>query len=298
MITIKDFDEIVTDNPFLTNGNTGYGIRKLFWYFVIMYNLDSLSCYGQSSSTCKYITMDNELTKVTYKIIREYDYIKIEEIFPNYDREIVTDPKKLSKVEKKFNDLKKIVKKQIEKHKEILNRLENLKVKFDFDTTKEFLEVLYPKMTSIQQEKIIKKLAKIEKKPMSYFSEPTDTIGANPNTILKSLFFDVLVDELEKYGALIVVDWKSPYEEVVGLIIPVFKKLGIEIDERLKKKDNYGAENFLISINNILSKKDYMIISFSGVSDTFLLGFTTEKDYKKLDTYSKKINIEVRKWEK
>jgi len=297
MITTQDFDEIVIDNPFLADGNSGYGIRKMFWYFVIQYKPDSLRFYGQSNSTCKYITMRNKLTQVCYKIIREDDYVKIEEIFKDYDREVVTDTKKLTKVEKKFYDLKKIVKKQIKEHYEIVDGLQNLKIKFDFDTTKEFLKILQPKITDKQQEKIIKKLAKIEKNPMSYFSEPTNTIGANPKTILKSLFCNVFTDELEKSKSLIIVDWRSPYEEVIGLIIPIFKKLEITLDERLKKTEDYDeAEKLLNSINNILLENDYTIVNFSDGSDTFLLGFTTKKDYQQLEKYAKKINIEIKKW--
>ncbi len=133
MITIQDFDEIVIDNPFLKNENVGYGIKKIFWEFFIYYNPAGLNYNGHSNSTCKYITMTNDLTSVGYKIIREDDHIVIEELFRNdrnrYDREIVTDTKKLAKVETKFNDLKKIVKKQIKEHYKTINRLQNLKVK-------------------------------------------------------------------------------------------------------------------------------------------------------------------------
>ena len=245
MIKIQDFDEIVIDNPFLTS-SSAYGIRKRFYYFVINYNPHDLNFYGQDNSTCKYITIENNLTNVTYKIIREDNHI---EIYDFSKKCYVTDTKKLAKIENKFNDLKKIVKKQIEEHKKILNGLENLKIKFDFDTIKLFLEVLQPEITEKQQEKIIKKLAKIEKKPMSYFSEPTDTIGNNSKNIVKSLFFNVFVAELEKIGALIVVDWRSPYEEVAGLILPILKKMEIAQDDRLKESEDYDAENFLNSVN-------------------------------------------------
>lgn len=298
MISTTDFDEIVVSNPFLTNGATGYGFRKWFWQFQIHYDPDALQFPGQSNSTCKYIIIENDFSKVLYKIIREDHQVEIQEIFPknNYTREAVTDPKKLSKIESKFNDLKKVVKKQIKKHRATLKSIQQLKVSFDFDSIQEFLTLFVPKLTPLQQEKLIKELQELQKNPIRYLDEPTDTIGSNSRNIIQSIFFNVIVDQLEKCGGLIIIDYKSPYEEVIGLIAPIFEKLRIPFDERLKKTSKYETTDFINRVNDILIEKDYIALTLGGVSDTYLVAFTQEQDYMELEIKAKKIKVEVRQW--
>lgn len=300
MITTGDFDEIVINNPFLTNGNTGYGFRKWFWQFQINYDPDSLQFPGQSNSTCKYIIIENDLTKVTYKVIREDKEVTVQELFPKkeYTRETITDPKKLSKIENKFNDLKKIVKKQIEKHNGTLRRVEQSKVRFDFDSISEFLDLLLPAISTSQKDKLVKEIEEVEKNPMSYFDEPTNTIASNSKNIVLSIFFDELVDNLEQFGTLMIVDWKSPYKEVKDLIVPVFNKLGIAFNESLNRGKEYETTSYLNNVSDMLLKEGYAMVILGGVSDTFLITLTKEQDYKDLETKAKNIKIEIRKWRK
>jgi len=300
MITLKDFDDIVLNNPFLTDGNTGYGFRKWFWEYQIFYDPNSLQFLGQSNSTCKYIIIKHDITKTTYKIIREDNQIEIQEIFAEkeYERENISDAKKVSEVESKFNSLKRIVQKQIKKHISTLNSLQQLKAQFDFDSTRMFLNLLSPDLKDSVKKNIINELQKVEKNPSNYFDEPIDTIVSNSKNLVQSIFFKALVDNLEKLGILIIVDWKSPYEEVLGVVIPIFEKIGITANEKMKKGKSYETTTFLNSINEILLENGHVAVELGNVSDTYLIVFTAKQNFKELEIKAKKINIEVREWKK
>ena len=296
MITVKDFDEIVVNNSFLTNGNVGYGIRKWFWQFEINYNPDSLYLTGQSNSTCNYIIIKNSLTNDTYKVIREDKEIEIQEIYPqqDYAREIVTDPKKLSRIERKFNDLKSIVKKQIKKYNATLNSIQQSKINFDYDTIQEFLQLLTPLLRSSQQDKLINELKGVEKSPLSYIDESTASINSNSREIINAIFFKVLVENLSNFGTLLVVDCKSSYEEVIGLFRPVLSNQNIVFDKKaLNKPSNYKTIEFVNRLINILNENKINTYSIGAVSDTPILVFT-EEDLT-FEIKAKQIELEFRK---
>jgi hypothetical protein len=296
MITTKDFDEIVLDNPFLTGDIVGYGVYNLPWEYLINYSPDSLTFFGQSNSTCKYIILKNTLTDLEYKIVREDDHITITDL-NDENRQSVTDPNQLAKVEQGFDELKELVRKQIGNYYATIKSIESNKFNFHLDDTRNFIKLLYPSISDAQQEKIIKRLKRVEKNPAKYFEDPTDTIDMDAGNIIQSLFLNVLTEQLEKVGSLIIVDWRSPHDEVMDLLIPLFQQLQISPDERMNRADGYETSSFLNDMVTILSEHNYQTFILGEISDTYLLVYVKSDNIQELKALANKINLTIRQWE-
>lgn len=296
MLTTKDFDEIVLDNPFLTDGTIGYGIQNNSWQFTINYNPDSLVLYGQDNSTCKYIILENDSNGFICKIIREDNYIKIIEWEKENNNSIGTcnETKENIDIVNEFKNLKKLVRVQIENYYSIIRNIQSYKFKFDFDATNTFLNYLEPLISFNQKEKIIKSLKRVERNPMKSFKNRIDTIDTDSKNIVHTIYFNALIKQLEKTDSLVIIDWNSTFEEIKEQFIPLFKMLNIPFRENINSDINdHNTTYYLKTIVNELLKYDYSTYDLNGNSDTYLLIFVKRNNEIEITEIARILKLEI-----
>lgn len=294
IITTNDFDEIILNNPFLNDENVGYGIEKLFCKYYISYNPEALKFNGQSNSTCKYIILESYFSKKTIKVIREDNRIVVKEFSKDNDVETVDDEKRLFKIHRKLIDLKKIVKKQIQDYNKSISNI--TKLKFDIDTVEKFAHLLNPKISKIEIENLIVNLKNAEENPISYIGNLSNIVRENSTTLSQKILFNIITDELEKINNLIIVDWKSPFEEVYELFENQFTKLKISFDKETNKPKKYETTNFIGTLNELVKKTEYIMIVLGHVSDTYLITFTKKENFSEVKKKAEKLKIELNEW--
>jgi len=294
LITTADFDEIVLNNPFLTEEKIGYGKYGLFWQYYIEYSPASLRFHGQNNSTCKYIIIKHNLSEKTFKVIREDDHIVILEFIGANGVETVTDPKKIRLVKRKIDKLKRIVKKDAKRHYKMIKNLGTLSGDFDLATTGKFIALLIPQIQSPEKDQILDQLKLAGTNPLDYFEDPRDTMYSNEKKILQSVFAKVLFDELQDAGALFVIDWKSSFEEVSEAFLPVFEQLNVPAGMLTNKPETYETSDFLEQLSDYLERYNKKMVMLGGVADTYLATFVDTKNVNELKRLGEKIQIEVR----
>lgn len=294
LVTTADFDEIVLNNPFLTEEKIGYGKYGLFWQYYIEYSPATLRFPGQNNSTCKYIIIKHNLSKKTFKVIREDDHIAIFEFLGENPAETVTDPKKIRLVKRKIDKLKRIVKKDAKRHYKMIKNLRTLSGDFDLITTGKFIALLIPEIPSPEADQILDKLKVAGTNPLDYFEDLRDTMNSNEKKILQSVFANVLLDELQDAGALFVIDWKSSFEEVSDSFLPVFEQLNVPIGVLTNKPKTYETSDFLEQLSDYLDQYNKKMVMLGGVADTYLATFVDTKNVNELKRLGQKIQIEVR----
>lgn len=295
IINTKDFDEIVLNNPFLNDEKVGYGIEKLFWKYYISYNPEALRFNGQSNSTCKYIILENYFSKKTIKVIREDDRIVVKEFSKESDIETVEDEKRLLKIHQKLIDLKKIVKKQIQDYNKSLSNI--TKLKFDIETVEKFADLIYPKLSKIEIESLIAELRNAEENPINYIGDLSNIARENSTILSQKILYNIIIDELEKINSLIIVDWKSPFEEVYELFESQFTKLKISFEKEISKPKKYETTDFLKTLNELVKKTEYKMIVLGDVSDTYLITFTKKEDFSEIKKKAEKLKFELNEWD-
>lgn len=293
-INTSDFDEIVLNNPKLKNGRFAYSIETLFWKYLINYDPDSLSYFGQTNSTCKYITLKSYFSDKTIKVIREDNEIKVVEFSEHSKSEKVEDKKTLTKVYKKLIELKKIVKKQTLEYNKSITKITN--VKFDIETIESFINFINPKLLKSEKDNLIKELKNAESNPLQYIENLSNITNENSKILSQKIVFNILIDELEKINNLIIVDWKSPFEEVYELFEKIFAKLNISMEDEIMKPKKYDTTNFIGELNEIIRKTEYKMIILGEESDTFLITFTEKENFKEINEKAEKLNLKLNEW--
>lgn len=298
MITVNDYDDIVENNPFLTNGISSYSFFKKSMRYSITFDLDALHNYNIPNSGCRCIVISNTETNNTMKIIREDSSIVIQELFIGQKppTKVVTDSDKLKAVEIDFRNLVNITREQIKDHHTIRQDLENSEITFDFDSTKEFLSILLPKLKKAQINRLLKHLRKFQKKPLSLLEDPTATLFSDAKNIIQSTYTRILFGHLESSGSLIFVDSKDFKDEILGSFSIVTNSLGVDISGINFSENCQYASDFLMKIEELLSESGYHSFNLGELSDTFSLAFCKKDDFAHLESIAQKLNLEVRKW--
>lgn len=294
IITTNDFDEIVLNNPFLNDENIGYGIEKLFCKYYINYNPEALKFNGQSNSTCKYIIFENYFSKKKIKVIREDNRIVVKEFSKDNDIETVADEKKLFKIHRKLIDLKKIVNKQIQDYNKSISKI--TKLKFDIETVEKFADLLNPKLSKIEIESLIEELRNAEENPLNYIGNLSNITNENSAILSQKILFNIIIDELEKINSLIIIDWKSPFEEVYELFESQFTKLKISFEKEISKPKKYETTDFLKTLNELVTKTEYSMIVLGNVSDTYLITFTKKENFNEIKKKAEILKFELNEW--
>jgi hypothetical protein len=297
MITIADFDEVVLNNPFLKGENVGYGFNKLFWRYSLTYDPYTLDLEVQSNETCKYIIIESVINSTAFKIIREDDHIVVKEIFSdiNLDHEKITDSKKLLKAEKQFRKLKKLIKKQTQKHNKTIDSLKEVALTFNVQKVREFLNLIEPTIAKADKEQIINELVVVQKNPLEYFNENLSDFDSEDKQLGKAIFSHAFISALEDENALFFIDWKSPHEEVDHLLSELFKKLNLPYNQKAKpsSSSNYQAFGHLVEVNKTLANYNFTMLNLFGTSDTVAIIAIKSKDYKSVVGLGKELGIEI-----
>jgi len=293
MITIKDFDDIVLNNPFLTGNVVGYGVHNLQIQANINYSPDSLHLYGQSNSTCKYITIKHAKSGKEYKFVREDDHIDVVDLTTkNY--QLITDIKLLTDVKNVFTEFKTIVFNQINNYEAIMQFIQNNKFNFHLEETRKFINLLYPSISDKNQDNIIRVLKRVEKNPAKYLEDPVDSIGFDAKNIVQSVFFSILTDKLSKINTLHIVDSNSHFEEIKDILSPLFQELQIPTDVWLKKEIT-TVSAFLTYLATVLFENNYLIYDLANDTDTYLLIYTKTENSNELEKLATIMNLHIKK---
>ena len=218
----------------------------------------------------------------------------IQEFLKDNGVETVTNPKKIRRLKRKIDKLKRIVKRDAENHNKMMKKLGSLSVDFDLITTGQFIALLIPGIQSREKDQVLLALKIAGKNPLDYFENPTDTIDQNEEAIIHGVFEKVLFDELNDARALFVIDWQSQFEEISDQLLPVFEELDIPAGILTNKPEEYETTVFLERLSDYLERHNKKMVMLGGMSDTYLAAFIEAKDINELKRLGQKIKIDVR----